>query len=78
MMKQHFVKIKSIDHITHDVLRIVTEKPLHYTFTSGQATEVSIKKKRLGRMKKDLLLLPACLKMIILSLQSKHIHRTIA
>jgi len=44
-MKQHFVKIKSIDHITHDVLRIVTEKPLHYTFTSGQATEVSIKKK---------------------------------
>jgi len=45
MMKQHFVKIKSIDHITHDVLRIVTEKPLHYTFTSGQATEVSINKK---------------------------------
>ncbi|MBK7497873.1 MAG: flavodoxin reductase [Ignavibacteriales bacterium] len=44
-MKQHFVKIKSIDHITHDVLRIVTEKPLHYTFTSGQATEVSINKK---------------------------------
>lgn len=44
-MKQHFVKIKTIDHITHDVLRIVTEKPLHYTFTSGQATEVSINKK---------------------------------
>lgn len=44
-MKQHFVKIKTIDQITHDVLRIVTEKPLHYTFTSGQATEVSINKK---------------------------------
>jgi ferredoxin-NADP reductase len=44
-MKQQIVKIKTIDHITHDVLRIVTEKPLHYTFTSGQATEVSINKK---------------------------------
>jgi ferredoxin-NADP reductase len=45
MMKQHFVKIKTIDHITHDVLRIVTEKPLHYKFMPGQATEVSINKK---------------------------------
>jgi len=44
-MKQHFVKIKTIDHITHDVLRIVTEKPLHYKFMPGQATEVSINKK---------------------------------
>jgi ferredoxin-NADP reductase len=45
MMEQHVVKIKSIDHITHDVLRIVTEKPQQYTFTPGQATEVSINKK---------------------------------
>jgi ferredoxin-NADP reductase len=45
MMEQHIVKIKSIDHITHDVLRIVTEKPQQYTFTPGQATEVSINKK---------------------------------
>lgn len=44
-MKQHIVKIKTIDHITHDVVRIVTEKPLHYMFTPGQATEVSINKK---------------------------------
>ena len=44
-MEQHVVKIKSIDHITHDVLRIVTEKPQQYTFTPGQATEVSINKK---------------------------------
>ena len=44
-MEQHIVKIKSIDHITHDVLRIVTEKPQQYTFTPGQATEVSINKK---------------------------------
>jgi ferredoxin-NADP reductase len=45
MMEQHIVKIKSIDHITHDVLRIVTEKPQQYTFTPGQATEISINKK---------------------------------
>lgn len=44
-MKQHNVKILSIGHITHDVLKIVTEKPLNYNFTPGQATEVSINKK---------------------------------
>jgi len=44
-MKQHLVKIKSINHITHDVLRIVTEKPPKYNFTPGQATEVAISKK---------------------------------
>ena len=44
-MEQHIVKIKSIDYITHDVMRIVTEKPQQYTFTPGQATEVSINKK---------------------------------
>ena len=43
-MKQHTVKIISIQHITHDVLKIVTEKPLNYNFTPGQATEVSINK----------------------------------
>lgn len=43
-MKQHLVKIKSIEKVTHDVLVIVTEKPEHYTFTPGQATEVSINK----------------------------------
>lgn len=43
-MKQHPVKIISIEHITHDVLKIVTEKPLNYNFTPGQATEVSINK----------------------------------
>ena len=44
-MNQHIVKIKSIQHITHDVLQIVTEKPQQYKFTSGQATEVAINKK---------------------------------
>jgi ferredoxin-NADP reductase len=43
-MKQHLVKIKSIKHITHDVLQIITEKPQQYHFTPGQATEVSINK----------------------------------
>ena len=43
-MTQHVVKINSIEHITHDVLQIVTEKPLSYTFTPGQATEISINK----------------------------------
>ncbi len=43
-MEQHTVKIRSIDKVTHDVLRIVTEKPQEYHFTPGQATEVSINK----------------------------------
>lgn len=40
----HIQTIKQIDKITHDVLRIVIEKPGGYTFTPGQATEVSINK----------------------------------
>ncbi len=43
-MKACTVKIKSIKHLTHDVLRIVTEKPQKLSFTPGQATEVSINK----------------------------------
>jgi len=43
-MNQYTVKIKSVDHITHDVLQIVTEKPHDYTFTPGQATEIAINK----------------------------------
>jgi len=45
MMIQHLVKIKSIKHITHDVLIIVTERPPHYSFNPGQATEVAINRK---------------------------------
>ena len=45
MIKQHLVKIKSTQHITHDVLQIVSEKPQNYNFTPGQATEVAINKK---------------------------------
>jgi ferredoxin-NADP reductase len=43
-MEKHIIKIKSIDKITHDVLRIVTEKPIGYKFDPGQATEISINK----------------------------------
>lgn len=43
-MEQYFVKIKSIKHITPDVLQVVTEKPPKYNFTPGQATEIAINK----------------------------------
>jgi len=43
-MKQHIVKIKTIKHITHDVLQIVTDKPKNYNFIPGQATEIAINK----------------------------------
>lgn len=42
----HNVKIKSIGNITHNVLKIVTEKPFQYTFVPGQATGVAINKER--------------------------------
>lgn len=41
-MKSYTVKIKSIQHITHDVLQIVTSRPPEYNFVAGQATEVAI------------------------------------
>ena len=43
-MSQLLVKIKSIEHITHDVLSIITEKPEQIKFTPGQATEIAINK----------------------------------
>lgn len=43
-MEQHIVQIKSIEKVTHDTLKIVTEKPQQYVFTPGQATEISINK----------------------------------
>jgi ferredoxin-NADP reductase len=43
-MKRHLVKINSIQHIAHDVLQIVTEKPEQYKFLPGQGVEVSINK----------------------------------
>lgn len=43
-MEKLLVKIKSIKHITPDVLQIVTQKPDNYTFAPGQATEIAINK----------------------------------
>lgn len=44
-MKHTIVKVESVNKITHDILKIVTEKPDDFLFHSGQATEVSINKK---------------------------------
>ncbi len=38
------VKIISIEHVTHDVLGIVAEKPTSLTFHPGQAVDISINK----------------------------------
>jgi ferredoxin-NADP reductase len=43
-MEPHFVKIKSIENLTHDVLKIATEKPMGLIFSPGQAAEISINK----------------------------------
>lgn len=39
-MDKQYVKIKSIQHATHDVLQIITEKPGDLVFVPGQATEI--------------------------------------
>jgi ferredoxin-NADP reductase len=41
-VKEHIVKIISIEQVTHDVKRFQVEKPEGYSFIPGQATEVSI------------------------------------
>lgn len=38
------VRIKSIEHLTHDVLKIVAEKPTTLSYHPGQAVDVSINK----------------------------------
>lgn len=40
----HKAKIKSIVPVTHDVLRIVAERPEGLTYTPGQAVDISINK----------------------------------
>lgn len=73
-MAQHIVKINSIKYITHDVLQIVTDKPEQFTFTPGQATEISINKNG-SKDERSLSLLHVFLTMITLSLSLKHILR---
>lgn len=41
---EHNITIKQIENINHNVLRIVVDKPEGYSFTPGQATELSIDK----------------------------------
>ncbi len=36
------VRISSVNNVTHNVLRFVTEKPHEYSFLPGQATEISL------------------------------------
>ncbi len=39
---EHIVKIKDLQKITHDVIRITFEKPDGYTFIPGQAADISV------------------------------------
>ncbi len=43
-MENKIVKVKTVTKVTHDVLRIVTEKPPQYRYRPGQATEMTINK----------------------------------
>ena len=38
------VKIIAIEHLTHDVLKIVAEKPASISYQPGQAVDISINK----------------------------------
>jgi len=41
-MEEHIVRIFNIEQVTHDVRRFQFEKPGGYSFTPGQATDVSV------------------------------------
>jgi ferredoxin-NADP reductase len=41
-MAEYFVKVISTEQVTHDVKRFRVEKPEGYSFTPGQATDISI------------------------------------
>lgn len=43
-MEKHLVKVLATEFVTHNVKRFKVERPAGYTFTSGQATDVSINK----------------------------------
>ncbi len=43
-MEKHVVKVKSVEFITHNVLKIIIERPPNYNFTPGQATDVTLNK----------------------------------
>ena len=43
-MGNHILKIVSLNHLTHDVLRITTNKPVGFDFEPGQAANLAINK----------------------------------
>jgi len=43
-MEKHIVKVLKTTYVTHNVKRFTVEKPAGYTYTPGQATDVSINK----------------------------------
>lgn len=51
-MEQHIVKVTHVSHLTHDVLKIQTERPANYAFLPGQATEVAINKEKWMQQKR--------------------------
>lgn len=51
-MTDHTLKIKSIGHVTHNVLQIVTDKPGGIQFASGQAAKISINKNNWSNKKR--------------------------
>lgn len=44
MQEKHIVKVLELEPVTHNVRRVVVEKPKGYSFIPGQATEVAINK----------------------------------
>lgn len=49
----HIIKIKTIKHLTHDVLRIEAEKPEGLNFTPGQAIDVAVNKPNWEKKKRS-------------------------
>lgn len=47
----HLVKIKSIKHLTHDVLHVVAQKPEGLVYTPGQAVDISVNKPEWEKVK---------------------------
>jgi ferredoxin-NADP reductase len=43
-MEPYSVKVIAVDKVTHDTLRITTEKPAGYNYIPGQATDLAINK----------------------------------
>lgn len=51
-MESNIVKVIAVDKVTHDVLKITTEKPAGYSYTPGQASEVAINKEYWNKEKR--------------------------